>query len=335
VTSDQREGWAGRQVLVTGAGGFIGSHLVERLIGAGASVRAFVRYTSTARAGFLDDIDAAVRSELEVVLGDLRDEDAVRQAVNGVDVVFHLGALIGIPYSYVHPRETFDTNAAGTLNVLVAARDLEVRRVVHTSSSEVYGTARYVPIDEQHPLQGQSPYSASKIAADKLAESFADSYELPVVTLRPFNTYGPRQSARAVIPVIITQALAGQEVALGNLAPTRDFTYVADTVEGFLAAASSEAAVGRTINLGTGNEISIGDLAMLIGEVLGQELAVRTDDARTRPTGSEVERLLSDNTLARELLGWSPTTSLRDGVEATVAWIRDNLSRYRVGTYEI
>ena len=335
MTGDYDSQWEGRHVLVSGAGGFIGSHLVERLAGAGARVRAFVRYTSSGRAGFLDDLGPGVRSELDVVFGDLRDEDAVRQAVNGVDAVFHLGALIGIPYSYVHPRETADTNVGGTLNVLLAARDLGVGRVILTSSSEVYGTARYVPIDEQHPLQAQSPYAASKIAADKLGESFSASYGTPIVILRPFNTYGPRQSARAVIPTIVTQALAGREVVLGNLLPTRDFTYVADTVDGFLAAGTSDAAVGRVVNLGTGNEISIGDLVAVIGETLGESLAISQEDVRVRPGDSEVDRLLSDNRLSRELLGWEPRTSLRDGLAATIAWITENLSRYRVGTHEI
>jgi dTDP-glucose 4,6-dehydratase len=335
MTAVHEAHWTGRRVLVSGAGGFIGSHLVERLARAGAHVTAFVRYTSSGRAGFLDDLDPVARSEFTVVLGDLRDEDAVRRAMHGVDAVLHLGALIGIPYSYFHPRETADTNIGGTLNVLLAARDLGVRRVVLASSSEVYGTARHVPIDEGHPLQAQSPYAASKIAADKLGESFAASFGTPVVVLRPFNTYGPRQSARAVIPTIVTQALAGDEVVLGNLLPTRDFTYVADTVEGFLAAGSSDAAVGRVINLGTGKEISIGDLVALIGETLGRQISIRQEDARIRPGASEVERLLSDNRLARELLDWAPKTSLREGLAATVEWIERNTFQYRVGTHEI
>ena len=333
--SEQQLQWEGSRVLVTGAGGFIGSHLVERLARDGAQVKAFVRYTSSGRAGFLDDLEPGVRSELNVVLGDLRDEDAVRQAVQAVDTVFHLGALIGIPYSYVHPRETADTNIGGTLNVLLAARDFHVGRVILTSSSEVYGTAQHVPIDEGHPLQAQSPYAASKIAADKLGESFALSYGTPVVVLRPFNTYGPRQSARAVIPTIVTQALAGDDVVLGNLRPTRDFTYVADTIDGFLAAGTSDAAIGRVVNLGTGREISIGDLAVLIGEALGRELSIRQVGARIRPDTSEVERLRADNGLAHELFGWEPRTPLREGIAVTIDWIRDNLSRYRVGTHEI
>lgn len=327
--------WSDRKVIVTGAGGFIGSHLVDRLVALGARVRAFVRYTSRPQAGFLDVLDSDVRASVEITRGDLRDYDAVVQATRGTAVVFHLGALIGIPYSYVHPRETIDTNVTGTLNVLMAARECGVERMIHTSSSEVYGTARYTPIDENHPLQGQSPYSASKIGADKIAESFFDSYDLPVVILRPFNTYGPRQSARAVIPAIITQALAGGGIRLGNLAPRRDFTYVADTVEGFIRAAECEKAVGRTINLGASTEVSIGDLVEQIGAILGRELQVRQDGIRLRPTGSEVERLISDNRLARELLGWQPRVSLEEGLDKTVKWIRDNLHLYQVGHYEI
>jgi NAD dependent epimerase/dehydratase len=329
------QAWQGRPVLVTGAGGFIGSHLVEKLASLGARVRAFVRYTSRPQAGFLDTLGPEVRDCLEVVHGDLRDHDAVAQATRGIDVIFHLGALIGIPYSYVHPRETIDTNVAGTLNVLMAARASGIARVVHTSSSEVYGTARYAPIDEAHPLQGQSPYSASKIGADKIAESFFDSYELPVVTVRPFNTYGPRQSSRAVIPTIITQALAGQDIALGNLSPRRDFTYVTDTAEGLFKAAEVENVLGRTINLGTSTEISIGDLVAKIGQLLGRELTVRQEDIRQRPGGSEVERLLSDNRLAQELLGWRPQVSLGEGLARTIDWIKDHQHLFRVGRYEV
>ena len=313
MTSTHERLWEGRNVLVSGAARFIGSHLVERLASAGANVRAFVRYTSSGRAGFLDDLGPVVRSELNVILGDLRDEDAVRQAVEGVDVVFHLGALIGIPYSYVHPRETVDTNIGGTLNVLLSARDLSVGRVVLTSSSEVYGTAMHVPIDERHPLQAQSPYAASKIAADKIGESFSATYGTPIVILRPFNTYGPRSPRGRSSRRSCRRLCAGDEVVLGNLRPTRDFTYVADTVDGFLAAGVSEAAVGRVVNLGTGNEISIADLAALIGEILGRELSIRQEALRIRPDDSEVERLLSDNHLAHDLLDWEPRTSLRGG----------------------
>lgn len=327
--------WQEKQVLVTGGGGFIGSHLVERLVSLGTRVRAFVRYTSRPQAGFLDTLSSDVRSSIEIVRGDLRDYNAVFQATQGFSVVFHLGALIGIPYSYVHPRETIDTNIIGTLNVLMAARESGAERIIHTSSSEVYGTARYTPIDESHPLQGQSPYSASKIGADKIAESFFDSYGLPVVTLRPFNTYGPRQSARAVIPTIITQALTRETIILGSLAPRRDFTYVTDTVEAFIKAAECQTTIGRTINLGTSTEISVGDLVEKIGEILGKKLEVRQDAVRRRPVASEVEQLISDNRLARDLLEWQPQVTLDEGLRFTIEWISRNLSLYQVGHYEI
>jgi dTDP-glucose 4,6-dehydratase len=295
--------------------------LSERLVELGADVRGFFRYTSSGSRGWIDRADPAVREAIEPVLGDLRDSDAVRRAVEGMDLVFHLGALVGIPYSYVHPRETLETNTLGTFNVATAALDCGTARVVHTSTSETYGTARHVPITEQHPLQAQSPYSATKIAADKLVESFHLSYGLPATTVRPFNTYGPRQSVRAVIPTIITQALAGEQVSLGHLAPTRDFTYVADTVEGFVLAASAPDAIGGTYNLGTGEEVSIGDLVELISEVLGRSLDVVHDPRRDRPGTSEVDRLLSANDLARETLGWQPTFSLREGLRLTVEWL--------------
>ena len=322
-------------VLVTGAGGFIGSHLVERLIGLGAHVRAFVRYTSRVQAGFLDSLAPAQLASVEIVHGDLRDSDAVRKSMEGIRTVFHLGALIGIPYSYVHPKETVETNVSGTLNVLLAARDAGAERVVHTSTSEVYGTARYAPIDEAHPLQGQSPYSASKIGADKITESFYNSYGLPVVIVRPFNTYGPRQSARAVIPTIITQALAGGSVTLGNLNPTRDFTYVSDTVEGFIMAATSGKTIGRTVNLGTSEEISIKDLVLKIGLIMGKVLVIKQQDERRRSAASEVDRLISDNRLAQELTGWKPAVSLDEGLRLTVDWISRHLDLYPVGKYTI
>lgn len=310
--------WSGRRVLVTGAGGFIGSHLCEQLVELGAEVRGFFRYTSNGSLGWIEQSQA--KSAIEPVLGDLRDADAVQEAVRGVDLVFHLGALIGIPYSYVHPRETFDTNVTGTFNLVTAARDHDVSLVVHTSTSETYGTATYVPIDEKHPLQAQSPYSATKIAADKLAESFHHSYGLPVTTVRPFNTYGPRQSSRAVIPTIAAQAQRGSTVALGHVTPTRDFTFVSDTVEGFVRAAEA-AVVGDTFNLGSGQEISIGALVELIGEILDKELRIEHDPGRDRPEASEVDRLVSDNSRAREILGWEPTVPLREGLRRTVEWI--------------
>lgn len=310
-------------MLVTGAGGFIGSQLAERLVEIGADVRGFFRYTSGGGRGWIDHAAADIRNAIDPVLGDLRDADAVQDAVRGTDVVFHLGALIGIPYSYVHPRETFDTNVTGTLNVITAARDHGVSLVVHTSTSETYGTATYVPIDEKHPLQAQSPYSATKIAADKLAESFQHSYGLPVTTIRPFNTYGPRQSSRAVIPTIAAQAILGTTVTLGHLTPTRDFTYVSDTVDGFVRAAAV-GAIGQTFNLGSGQEISVGGLVELIGEVLDRELNVEHDRDRDRPKTSEVDRLVADTTRAREVLGWEPTVSLREGLRRTIEWIGAN-----------
>jgi len=327
--------WKEKKVLVTGAGGFIGSHLVEALLARGANVRAFVRYTSRADPGLLRDLSPADFAKLELVPGDLRDEHAVRAAVRGCQVVFHLGALISIPYSYVHPVEVASTNFMGTLNVLLACREHGVERLVHTSTSEVYGTARQIPIDEGHPLQGQSPYSASKIGADKLAESFFCSYDLPVVTVRPFNTFGPRQSARAVIPTIITQALAKDTVRLGNLDTTRDFTYVDDTVRGFLRAAEAQEVEGGTFNLGTGEEISIGGLARKIIAILGRPVEIALEDARLRPEASEVLRLLSDNSLAQQRLGWEPVVSLEQGLGATIHWVRAHLERYRVGEYEV
>jgi NAD dependent epimerase/dehydratase len=325
--------WTGRTVLVTGAAGFIGSHLTEELVRRGANVRAFVRYTSTGRWGWLDESELV--EDIDVVAGDIRDPETLVPAVDGVDTIFHLAALIAIPYSYVTPLAYVRTNVEGTTNVLEAARAAGVRRVVHTSTSEVYGTARTVPISESHPLQGQSPYSASKIGADKIAESFHAAYDLPVVILRPFNTFGPRQSARAVIPTIITQALAGETVRLGALSPTRDLTYAPDTADGFIAAGAAEEAVGRTINLGVGQEISIGDLARRIEGLMDREIMIEHDEQRDRPAGSEVERLLSDNTRARELLGWTPRHSLDEGLEATIEWLSRHLDRYRPGTYQV
>lgn len=326
--------WKGKRVLVTGAGGFIGSHLAERLTELGAHTRALVRYTSNGNWGWLDS--SPRKNDMEVMLGDVRDRDSVRLAMKDIDQVFHLAALIAIPYSYHAPDSYVQTNVVGTLNVLQVARDLGVERVVHTSTSEVYGTARYVPIDEKHPLQGQSPYSASKIGADKMAEAFHLSFGLPVVTVRPFNTYGPRQSARAVIPTVITQCLAGQRtIRLGNLDPTRDLSHVADTVEGFLAAAASPSAVGAVLNLGNGREISIGDLARRIIVLTGADVEIECDAQRIRPTGSEVERLLADNRRMFELTGWQPTVSLDDGLQGTIEWIRGNMDRFRVGVYAL
>jgi dTDP-glucose 4,6-dehydratase len=323
-----------KNILVTGAGGFIGSHLVEALVNQGAHVRAFVRYTSRAEIGLLDQLPKDLLKNIEIISGDLRDADAIRKAMRGCNIVFHLGALISIPYSYLHPTEVAEVNFMGTLNILQSCLDLEVDRLVHTSTSEVYGTARQVPISEAHPLQGQSPYSASKIGADKLAESFHCTYELPVVTVRPFNTFGPRQSARAVIPTVITQALAKDEILLGSLDTIRDFTYVADTVQGFIQAAEMEGVVGGTYNLGTGVEITIGELAEKVIRLVGRPVKVKVDPTRLRPEKSEVGRLLSDNSLAGQELAWAPEVSLDSGLSHTIAWIREHLDHFRVGTYE-
>src|SRR3954449_5466945 len=325
--------WTGRTVLVTGAAGFIGSHLAEELVRRGARVRAFVRYTSAGRWGWLDESDLV--SEMEVFAGDIRDPETLTAPMEGTEVVFHLAALIAIPYSYVTPLAYVRTNVEGTTNVLEAARAAGVARIVHTSTSEVYGTARTVPISEAHPLQGQSPYSASKIGADKIAESFHAAYGLPVVILRPFNTYGPRQSARAVIPTIITQVLAGDTVRLGALTPTRDLTLVGDTARGFICAGEAPDAVGRSINLGVGQEISIGDLAQRIQSLMGKTVSVEHDGQRDRPPSSEVERLLSDNRQAREVLGWEPKATLDEGLEQTIEWMGRHLDRYRPGTYQV
>jgi NAD dependent epimerase/dehydratase len=329
---------SGKKVLVTGADGFIGSHLVEALVAHGASVRAFCFYNSFNSWGWLDAVDDVVMAEVDVFTGDVRDPNGVRTALRDADVVLHLAALIGIPFSYHSPDSYVDTNVKGTLNVLQAARDLGLERVVVTSTSEVYGTARYVPIDEAHPRQGQSPYSATKIGADAMAESFHRSFGLPVVIARPFNTYGPRQSARAVIPTIITQLLAGADsLKLGSLHPTRDLTYVTDTAAGFIALAEADDAVGRAINLGVGEEISIGDLAAAIMRIVGREVPILSDDARLRPALSEVERLLSNNALAREVAGWQPRVSLEEGLSRTVEWfsVEANRARYKAGIYNV
>jgi len=330
------------RVLVTGADGFIGSHLVEALLVSGHQVRAFCFYNSIGSWGWLDSLPEATKAELDVVLGDIRDPLCVREAMRGCQQVFHLAALIAIPYSYSAPASYIDTNIHCTLNVVQAARDLGVERVVHTSTSETYGTAQFVPITEEHPLVGQSPYAASKIGADQIALSYWRSFEAPVVVLRPFNTYGPRQSARAVIPTIISQIAAGQrQIRLGALSPTRDFNYVADTCAAFLAVAASDAALGQVINAASSFEISIGDTAALIAEVMGAEVEILTDEQRLRPEASEVNRLYGDNTRLRQLAGWQPAygglEGFRRGLERTAAWFRDpaNLARYRPGSYAV
>lgn len=327
--------WKDIKVLVTGAGGFIASHLVERLVIDGAQVRAFVRYNSRNDVGMLRFLPPDVFSQIEIVRGDLRDVEAARGAIRDVDTVFHLGALIAIPYSYVHPREVIETNVMGTLNVLTAAREFGARRVVHTSTSEVYGTAQYVPIDEKHPLQGQSPYSASKIGADRIAESFYRSFNLPVVTLRPFNTYGPRQSARAVIPTVIMQTLTRDEIHLGSLEPSRDFTFVADTVDGFLRVAGADGVLGQEINLGNDNTIRIGDLVQKIFSIIGKSPRIVTDAQRIRPEKSEVMKLWASNKKAEELIGWKPRVSLDDGLRSAIEWISAHLDLYRPDQYTV
>jgi NAD dependent epimerase/dehydratase len=325
--------WNKKSVLVTGAGGFIGSHLTEHLVELGADVKAFVRYNSRNDWGLLELLPQQILDKIEVIMGDLKDADVIRHAAKEVDVIFHLGSLIAIPYSYTHPRETIETNVMGALNVLTAAKENSIEKIVHTSTSEAYGTARYVPIDENHPLQGQSPYSASKIGADKIAESFYRSFELPIAIIRPFNTYGPRQSARAVIPTIITQALMKEKIFLGSLHPTRDYTYVGDLVEGFVKVAESPKSVGEVINIGSNFEISIGDLVNKIISLTGKNVEIVADPARVRPQDSEVERLWCDNTKAKGLLGWEPKTSLDEGLKRTIEWISDNINLYKPELY--
>ena len=325
--------WAGKRVLVTGAGGFIGSHLAEYLVEAGAETRALVHYNALGSWGWLDRSPHTDR--MDVVTGDICDRDSVYAAVEGVQIIFHLAALVAIPYSYRAPESYARVNIGGTLNVLQAAREHAVERVVHTSTSEVYGTAQYVPIDESHPLQGQSPYSASKIAADKFVEAFTASYDVPAVTVRPFNTFGPRQSARAIIPTIMSQCLAGDSLRLGNLHPTRDLNFVSNTVEGFVAAALAPDVVGKTLNLGSGREVSIEKLVRLITEMTGRSLDVEVVEERQRPPASEVDRLLADESLARSLLQWTPRCELEEGLSLTLDWSKDHIDAYRPGVYAV
>ena len=331
-----------KKILVTGADGFIGSHLVESLVHLGYNVKAFTLYNSFNKWGWLDSLDKSVLSEIEVFSGDIRDPYGVKNAMEGCDTVLHLAALIAIPYSYHSPDTYIDTNIKGTLNVLQAARSLNVERIIHTSTSEVYGTARFVPITEEHPLQGQSPYSASKIGADQLAYSFYTSFELPVITIRPFNTYGPRQSARAVIPTIITQLANGLDVLkLGSIHPTRDFNYVQDTVDGFIAALKAENAFGETINLGSNFEISIGDTVNVIAELMNKSITIETEDKRLRPKDSEVERLWADNKKAADMLHWKPKygglEGFKAGLSKTIEWFSkpENLSNYKSDIYNV
>ena len=331
MTSDAFR-WQGVKVLVTGATGFIGGTLVEQLVRAGASVRAFVRYSSIGPHDRLAFLPRDIADQVDVALGDMTDAETVREAVRGVDTIFHLAALIAIPYSYVAPRSYLHTNVEGTLNLLLAGRD--ARRIVHLSTSETYGTAQYVPMDERHPILPLSPYAASKAAADLFARSFYHTHQVPVATARPFNTYGPRQSARAVIPTIIRQALDGPVIRLGATRPTRDFTYVTDTADGLMRLAGVDAAVGDVVNLGSGREISVGDVVRLIGDILSRELTIDEQAERRRPETGEVERLLCGNEKARTLLAWEPRVSLREGLERTVQWLKQHRSQ-RSQLYEV
>ena len=327
-----------KNVLVTGAGGFIGSHLVEKLLSMGCHVTAFVHYNSLNRWGWIDSFSREKRDSIRIFTGDIRDPNGVRNAMKGADVVFHLAALIGIPYSYHSPDTYVDTNIKGTLNVLQSARDLGVQKILHTSTSEVYGTAQFVPITEDHPVNPQSPYAATKSGADFLAISFYRSFETPVSVIRPFNTYGPRQSARAVIPTIITQILRGErKIKLGDLSPTRDLSYVGDTVQGFIRAAEVQGSIGAVIHLGTGIEISISDLALKIAGLMGREISIECADERKRPEKSEVERLLADNSRAQKILGWKPVWNLDEGLKETIKWfsMKENQSLYKSEIYNI
>lgn len=324
----------GKKILVTGAGGFIGSHLVERLVELGGEVRAFLRYNSRNHWGWLES--SPCKENVEIYLGDIRDYDSVKRAVEGIDVIFHLAALIGIPYSYISPSAYVKTNVEGSYNVLQAARELATGRVIHTSTSEVYGTAAYVPIDEAHPLQPQSPYAASKVGADSLAQSFYHAFTLPVTIVRPFNTFGPRQSARAVIPTIISQILSGKgEITLGSLAPTRDWNFVSDTVQGFIKIAECDGLYGETVNIGSGRETSVGEVVRIIADLIKVELRVIEEKERVRPEKSEVERLLCDNSKIKKYTGWRPEFSLEDGLGETIEWFRENMENYKPELYTV
>lgn len=326
----------GKKVLVTGAGGFIGSHLVETLLERGADVRAFVKYNGRGDWGMLSDVSAESAKKIDVVMGNICDPFFVRTVVRGCDYVFHLAALIGIPYSYVAPADYVMTNIQGTLNVLEACRSEGIKRMIHTSTSETYGTAQYVPIDEKHPMQGQSPYSASKIGADRMVESYHRSFELPTVIIRPFNTFGPRQSARAFIPTVITQALTRDKIVMGSLEPVRDMTYVKDTAEGFIQAGLAEKTVGQEINLGVGCGETIGTMTKMILKLVGKEtMPIEQDPSRIRPGKSEVMKLISDNSKAKELSGWTPRYTLEQGLSETIEWVRENLDRYRPDHYAV
>lgn len=326
----------GKKVLVTGAEGFIGSHLTERLVELGADVTALVQYNSFNNWGWIDTFDKEVLNNIRVETGDIRELDGMNRIIKGQEVVFHLAALIAIPYSYLSPMAYVRTNVEGTTNVLEACRNHDVQKIIHTSTSETYGTALYVPIDEKHPMQGQSPYSASKIGADKMAESFYRSFNMPIATLRPFNTYGPRQSARAVIPTIISQILSGKnEIKLGSLTPTRDFNFVKDTAEAFVKVAESDKTIGEVINAGSNYEISIGDTVKKIIDIIGRDVKIICDDERIRPEKSEVNRLWADNAKIKELTNWTPNYSIDDGLAETVKWIKENMKYYKPDIYNV
>ena len=326
----------GKKVLVTGAEGFIGSHLTERLVELGADVTALVQYNSFNDWGWIDTFDKNVLDSIKVETGDIRELDGMNRIIKGQEVVFHLAALIAIPYSYLSPMAYVRTNVEGTVNVLEACRNHDVKKIIHTSTSETYGTALYVPIDEKHPMQGQSPYSASKIGADKMAESFYRSFNMPIATLRPFNTYGPRQSARAVIPTIISQILAGKkEIKLGSLTPTRDFNFVKDTAEAFVKVAESDKTIGEVINAGSNYEISIGDTVKKIIDIIGKDVKILCDEERIRPEKSEVNRLWADNTKIKELTEWAPKYSIDEGLAETVDWIKENMKHYKPDIYNV
>ena len=328
--------WQGKKVLVTGAEGFIGSHLTERLVELGAEVTALAQYNSFNNWGWIDTFDKKVKDSIKVVTGDIREYDGMKRIIKGQEVVFHLAALIAIPYSYLSPMAYVRTNVEGTTNVLEACREYDVKKIVHTSTSETYGTALYVPIDEKHPMQGQSPYSASKIGADKMAESYYKSFNMPIATIRPFNTYGPRQSARAVIPTIISQILAGKtEIKLGSLTPTRDFNFVKDTAEAFIKVAESERTIGEVINSGSNYEITIGETVKKIISIIGKDVKILCDDERLRPENSEVNRLWADNTKIKELTGWKPNYNIDRGLEETVAWIKNNMQYFKTDIYNV
>jgi NAD dependent epimerase/dehydratase len=324
-----------KKVLVTGAEGFIGSHLIERLVELGADVTALVQYNSFNNWGWIDTFPKEIKKQINIFAGDIREYDNISKVIRGQEIVLHLAALIAIPYSYQSPAAYVRTNIEGTLNIMQACLDHGIEKVVHTSTSEVYGSAVYVPIDENHPLQGQSPYSASKIGADKIAESFYRSFDLPVAIIRPFNTYGPRQSARAVIPTIISQALTGNKIKLGAMHPTRDFTYVKDTVEGFIKIAMSPKTVGEVINVGSNFEISIGDLVKKVVSIIGVEIEVEFEDKRIRPEKSEVNRLWAENLKAKELIGWQPQYTIDQGLAETIEWFRNNLQIYKTDIYNV